>query len=138
MPRKAKELSALEVKRLRHSGSGGNRFVAVGGVDGLQLQITPSGARSWLLRATVHGKRRQIGLGPFPDVPLAQARERAREMKDRIWRGEDPIADRRRLTFAQAAEKTLEARLAEFKNPKHKVQWRSTLDARRLRRAVAG
>lgn len=129
MPRKAKEMSAVEVRKIAHPGTGGNRNVAVGGVDGLLLQVTPTGARSWLLRATIKGKRRQIGLGAYPDVTLAQARERARGVKDMIWQGIDPLAEKRRLTFAQAMEKTLEARTAEFRNEKHKKQWRSTLDA---------
>jgi len=76
----------------------------------------------------VKGKRRQIGLGAYPDVTLAQARERARGVKDMIWQGIDPLAEKRRLTFEQAMEKTLEARTAEFRNEKHKKQWRSTLD----------
>ena len=92
------------------------------------MQVTPTGARSWLLRVTIKGKRRQIGLGSYPDVTLAQARERARGVKDMIWQGIDPLAEKRRLTFAQAMEKTLEARTAEFRNEKHKKQWRSTLD----------
>ncbi|WP_412505790.1 tyrosine-type recombinase/integrase [Roseovarius sp. SYSU LYC5161] len=129
MPRKAKEMSAVEVRKIAHPGTGGNRNVAVGGVDGLLLQVTPTGARSWLLRITVKGKRRQIGLGSYPDVTLAQARERARGVKDMIWQGIDPLAEKRRLTFSQAMEKTLEARTAEFRNEKHKKQWRSTLDA---------
>lgn len=128
MPRKAKEMLAVEVRKIAHPGTGGNRNVAVGGVDGLLLQVTPTGARSWLLRATVKGKRRQIGLGSYPDVTLAQARERARGVKDMIWQGIDPLAEKRRLTFSQAMEKTLEARTAEFRNEKHKKQWRSTLD----------
>ncbi|WP_397542051.1 phage integrase central domain-containing protein [Roseovarius salis] len=122
-------MSAVEVRKIAHLGTGGNRNVAVGGVDGLLLQVTPTGARSWLLRATVKGTRRQIGLGAYPDVTLAQARERARGVKDMIWQGIDPLAEKRRLTFAQAMEKTLEARTAEFRNEKHKKQWRSTLDA---------
>ncbi len=128
MPRKAKELSAAEVRRIAHPGTGGNRNVAVGGVDGLLLQVTPSGARSWLLRATVKGRRVQIGLGGYPDTTLAQARTRARDIRDQVWQGIDPLADKRRLTFAQAMEKTLAARTAEFRNEKHKKQWRSTLD----------
>lgn len=129
MPRKAKEMSAVEVRKIAHPGTGGNRNVAVGGVDGLLLQVTPTGARSWLLRVTIKGKRRQIGLGSYPDVTLAQARERARGVKDMIWQGIDPLAEKRRLTFSQAMEKTLEARTAEFRNEKHKKQWRSTLDS---------
>ena len=122
-------MSAAEVRRIVHPGTGGNRNVAVGGVDGLLLQVTPTGARSWLLRATIKGKRRQIGLGSYPDVTLAQARDRARGVKDMIWQGIDPLAEKRRLTFSQAMEKTLEARTAEFRNEKHKKQWRATLDA---------
>jgi integrase len=88
----------------------------------------------------VGGSRREIGLGGFPDVPLGTARERARELRDRIWRGEDPVAQRRAqkaaleaerrrgLTFAEAVERALEARLAEFRSEKHRRQWRSTLD----------
>lgn len=128
MPRKAKELSVVDLRRVAHPGFGGNYNVAVGGVDGLQLQVTPTGARSWLLRVTIKGKRRQIGLGSYPDVTLAQARERARGFKDQIWNGIDPLAEKRRLNFAQAMEKTLDARMAEFRNEKHKKQWRSTLD----------
>lgn len=135
MPRKARELSALEVKRLKHPGVRGNSNFAVGGVDGLQLQITPTGARSWLLRLTSAGKRRSLGLGSYPSVTLAQARERAREMRDQAWRGEDPLearrvaraAQRARVTFAEATEGLLDAKLKEFRNEKHKRQWRSTL-----------
>ena len=79
MPRQAKELSAVEVKRLEHPGRGRNATISVGGVSGLMLQITPNGGRTWLLRVMVGEKRREIGLGGYPDVTLAQARERARE-----------------------------------------------------------
>lgn len=141
MPKKAKEMSAAEVRRITHPGGGRtNITVPVGGVDGLQLQVTPTGARSWLLRTTVAGKRRSIGLGSFPSVTLAQARERAREAREQIWRGIDPVEERRRhraalaaerargMTFRDAVEKTLAAKSGEFRNEKHRKQWRSTLD----------
>lgn len=140
MPRKARELSALEVKRLKHPGRGRNATFPVGGVDGLLLQITPTGARSWLLRCKIGDKRRTIGLGGYPDVTLAMARERAREMRDRIWRGEDPVEERRAaraaavaaqkrgVTFAQAVDRYLANKLEEFRNEKHRKQWRATLD----------
>lgn len=73
MPRKARELSPLEVRRLARPGR-----CSVGGVDGLALQVTPSGARSWVLRITVAGKQREMGLASFPTVTLAGARNKAR------------------------------------------------------------
>ncbi|MGG7644241.1 tyrosine-type recombinase/integrase [Rhodovulum sp. YNF3179] len=140
MPRLAKELTPLEVKRLEHPGGKNNKVFSVGGVKGLVLQITPSGARSWILRTNIAGKRRHIGLGGYPTVSLAQARERAREALDMIWRGVDPIAERnaaltqlktaqqRGLTFKDAMERFLAAKLTEFRNEKHRKQWSSSLD----------
>lgn len=139
MPRLAKELSPLEVKRLQHPGKGGNATFAVGGVSGLLLQITPAGGRTWLLRAMVGARRREIGLGGFPEVSLAMARERAREAKDKIRNGIDPVEERkaakaalvaaqlRGLTFADAVDQYLAAKLDAFKNEKHKQQWGNTL-----------
>lgn len=140
MPRLAKELSALEVKRLRHPGGSGNVVYFVGGVAGLMLQVTPSHARSWLLRVMIGGKRRELGLGSYPEIPLAQARDRAREAKDKIRNGIDPIVERRQvraqlateqrrgMTFSEATERYLAAKLDAFKNSKHRDQWRSTLE----------
>lgn len=140
MPRKAKELSALDVKRLSHPGKGRNATFAVGGVDGLLLQITPTEARSWLLRYTAGERRRHLGLGPYPDVTLSEARERARQARSQLWEGIDPVehkkaqraaltaSQKRGLKFSDAVERFLENKLAEFRNEKHKKQWRSTLD----------
>jgi integrase len=130
MPKKARELSALEVRRLKHPG-----LYAVGGVDGLQIQVKESGARSWILRATIGGRRRDVGLGGFPTVTLEQARYRAREARDQIWQGIDPVAARRasvaalrsaeakRLTFDQAARMCHQTKASEFRSPKHKNDW---------------
>jgi len=76
MPKRARELSAKEVRDLRHPGRGRNVVFPVGGVAGLLLQMTPTGARSWVLRTTVGARRRDIGLGGYPDVTPAQARDR--------------------------------------------------------------
>ncbi|MDO6588297.1 integrase arm-type DNA-binding domain-containing protein [Salipiger sp. 1_MG-2023] len=139
MPRVAKELSALEVKRLEHPGCGHNVNIAVGGVSGLVMQITPRGGRTWVLRTTIGGKRREIGLGGFPDIPLATARDRARELKDKIWRGIDPVEERkaarsalvaaagRGMLFKDATDHYLAAKLDAFKNAKHRQQWANTL-----------
>ncbi len=130
MPKKTKQLSALEVSRLRDVG-----FYAVGGVWGLHLQVR-GGSRSWILRATIGNKRRDIGLGGFPDITLADARNKAREFRAKIAEGIDPIAERRAamealnfspLTFDQVAERLITAKEPEWSNRKHAEQWRSTL-----------
>ena len=134
MPRKAKELSALEVGRLSKHG-----LHFVGGVAGLALQVQPSGARSWLLRLSLAGKRREMGLGGFPDVTLADARRRAREERERADNGIDPIAARRAasallraelakaFTFKAAALAYIDAHEPGWRNAKHAQQWRNTL-----------
>lgn len=135
MPRKARELAPVEVKRLTTPG-----LYAVGGVAGLHLQVTKSGARSWILRATIGGKRRDLGLGGYPDVTLALAREKARDTREKIAQGIDPVAERQRLrsaalaerlrdmTFEKAAEAVVAKKQAEARNPKHGKQWASTLE----------
>lgn len=139
MPRVAKELGPLDVKRLVHTGSKGTAYFAVGGVAGLYLQITPKGGRSWVLRTVVGKKRTDIGLGGYPTVTLAQAREKARDARNKLERGVDPVAERRAakerliaarrkgMTFEDAVEKALAAKLVAFKNEKHRDQWRNTL-----------
>lgn len=139
MPKVAAELSALEVRSLSHPSGKGNALFAVGGVSGLYLQISPKGGRSWILRTTVGKARRDIGLGGFPTVTLAQARDKAREARDKIERGVDPVAERqaakaalvaaagRGLTFEKAMDSYLSAKLDAFKNVKHRQQWQNTL-----------
>ncbi|MDF2141734.1 site-specific integrase [Paenirhodobacter sp. CAU 1674] len=136
MPKKAKEISALEVKRLSTPG-----FHPVGGVPGLHLRINDGAGKSWILRVVVQGKRRDIGLGGFPDISLASARDAARAMRAKIHEGIDPIEERaqerqrlaaersRALTLADAIEQFLTSgKLDALSNPKHRAQWRSTLD----------
>ncbi|GHB24464.1 integrase [Pseudovibrio japonicus] len=111
----------------------------VGGVTGLALQILPSGGRSWILRVKIGEKRRDIGLGGYPDVSLAEARDKAREIRSLIEQGIDPIQHRKRqrsalvaeqkrgLTFAVAVERFMKRKAPELSNDKHKEQWFSTL-----------
>lgn len=134
MPRKSKELSALEVGRLVAPG-----LHFVGGVAGLALQVQPSGARSWVLRFSVGGKRREMGLGGFPDVTMADARRRARDEREKADKGTDPIHARKAaasllraevakaITFKTAALSYIEAHEAGWRNAKHAEQWRNTL-----------
>lgn len=145
MPKVTKELSAVEVKRLTRPG-----LHAVGGVRGLYLQVTKSGARSWILRYATGevryskaGKpfkaRKDAGLGGYPTVSLKQARERAQTLQDKLWQGIDPIEERkavkgallaaqsRGITFDDCARQFLKNKTAEFSNPKHAAQWENTL-----------
>lgn len=134
MPRKAKELSPLEVRRLTLPG----RW-SVGGTDGLALQVTPSGARSWVLRMAAGGRQREMGLGSFPTVPLAEAREKARQHRALAKQGLDPIASRRAARSAASAERQAQKTFSEvaaqyiaqheklWKNAKHQAQWAATL-----------
>lgn len=134
MPRRAKELSAIEVRRL---GAGVHN---VGGVAGLLMQVSDSGAQSWLLRVRVGDKRREIGLGPFPEVTLARAREKAAVMKEAIRTGIDPVEDRKAarsallasqrqgLTFIEAFEKYAAKKLPELRTERYRGQWRATVE----------
>lgn len=135
MGRKAKELGALEVSRRTTPG-----MHFVGTPAGLALQVSPSGSRSWILRVMVGGKRRDMGLGGFPDVTLAGAKEAAREARKKIKDGIDPIEDGRvarsllaasragAMTFDQCADGYIKAHQAGWKSAKHAAQWRTTLD----------
>lgn len=134
MPKKAKEMSAIEVRNLAQPGT---HFV--GGVAGLALRIKDTGAKSWVLRATIGSKRRDYGLGGFPDVPLAAAREAAREARMKIKAGIDPVEETRKarsalkasqavaLTFRRAGEAYIKAHSEGWRNEKHADQWTNTL-----------
>ena len=132
-PKRAQELSAIEVARLpdgRH---------AVGGVAGLHLYVNGK-ARSWVLRIKVAGRRREAGLGPYPEVRLAQARAIASEYRAVARDGRDPFADReerrramaeaeaRSMRFRDAARQLHKAKSAEFKSSKHQNDWINSLE----------
>jgi hypothetical protein len=97
MSRKIMERSAAVVARLRQPG-----LHCVGGVPGLALQVAATGAHSWIHLATIDGKRRDIGLGSFPDVSLAIARQVARDGRANISSGRDPIEEGRAARVALA------------------------------------
>ena len=133
MPRKAKELTALTVSRLRDEGRH-----AVGGADGLHLRIAGA-SRAWVLRAKIGERRCDIGLGPFPEVTLAEARDAAIDLRRQIRRGIDPLKDRKLtplrsqaelrplVTFRSCVEAYVEMNRAGWKSKKHAAQWSATL-----------
>ena len=136
MPKKANDLSALEVNRLKIAGNH-----AVGGVSGLYLYVNEAQGRSWVLRVMIAGKRKHLGLGGYPSVTLAQARDKAREAREKVVKGVDPIQERKvaasalrahqatRRSFQEVATAYVAFQEAGWKNSKHRKQWTSTLEA---------
>ena len=126
MPKIARALTAPEVAGIEAPGTH-----AVGGVTGLCLQVTATGARSWLLRIKVGERRREFGLGAYPTVPLPDARAQARALRHPIGGGVDPIIQRRAatagrlaaksrtLTFKACAEAFVRAELAAARNARY-------------------
>lgn len=93
-----------------------------------------SGAKSWVLRVQVAGRRRDFGLGSLDLVSLEEARDRARESRKLAKAGLDPALERKRAsrqipTFREAAECYHAAVKASWRNGKHVDQWLSTLEA---------
>ncbi|MXO73489.1 tyrosine-type recombinase/integrase [Alteraurantiacibacter buctensis] len=121
------KLTAAQVRNLKTPG----RYMDG---DGLALVITAPQKGYWVLRATVNGRRRDIGLGSLDLVKLAEAREAAIDMRRDIQRGLDPVAERKRqkieiLTFKAAAKKVHAEQTASWKNGKHQDQWLNTLES---------
>ncbi len=127
-------LSANKVNNLTERG-----YYADGG--GLYFRVSEFNTRLWAFRYTRAGKAREMGLGPYPDVTLKEARERASESRKLLRDDIDPI-DRRQaarsvmaaareaaLTFEQCAAAYIAVKEHEWKNAKHGDQWRNTLAA---------
>jgi Arm DNA-binding domain len=98
------KLTAITIRNLKESGSYGDG-------KGLMLVIGKSGSRSWILRASVNGKRKDIGLGSANAVSLQEARQHADDIRAMIRSGLDPVAERQMAkaraaipTFAEAAQ----------------------------------
>ena len=109
----------------------------------LLLQVTRGKGghirRSWTFKYELAAKRHELGLGPVHTIGLAEARDRARAMRQMLLDGLDPLAERRTrqqqliaerakaVTFRQVAQMYLDLHLDSFKNTKHRYQWRATL-----------
>lgn len=144
MPKRAQELTpkGLASKIAMAANANVVKFIAVGGVAGLHLRVHAD-SRSWILRylagVTEDGKprRRDAGLGSYPDVSLAEARESARKLREQLRQGVDPIDYKRAqaprvfasavLSFHEATRRYIAAKSHEWKNAKHKDQWTNTL-----------
>lgn len=127
------KLTAMRVKSLppgTHSDGGG-----------LYLAVSATGARSWVFRYRDAGRLREMGLGSARDVPLADARQKAADLRRMRADGLDPLAakraseDKRRaeaaktVTFRACAAAYVDAHKAGWRNAKHAAQWTSTLEA---------
>ena len=100
----------------------------------LYLVVWPSGRKTWVQRLTAKKRRRDIGLGPYPAVTLAQARQVAREHLSVAKTGGDPLEMKRKETklaetptFEALARQHVAENLHSWKNTKHRAQWLSTL-----------
>lgn len=132
MARGIQKLSALKVDRAKKAG-----YYSDGG--GLYLQVTGSGAKSWLFRFMLSGRAREMGLGPLHTVSLAEARIKAADCRKQLLEGIDPIEARKSardaarlaatksITFQKCADAYVEAHRAGWKSAKHAEQWENTL-----------
>jgi integrase len=125
----------LTAAKVRSAGAG----VHADG-NNLYLQVTKSGAKSWLFKFMLNGKSREMGLGPTRTIGLAEARSRAAEARRMVFDGQDPI-DHRRTRRQQSAQRAALAtsfeaasltyisdRRASWSNEKHAKQWSATLE----------
>lgn len=132
----AEKLTALRVEKIKNPGYYGDG-------KGLWLRVKSTGAKSWVFRFMIQGKQREMGLGPYPEIGLADARQLAAEFREQSKRGVDPIEARNQaqaeqqemarlaaaqlMTFSQCASAYISAHRAGWKNAKHAQQWENTI-----------
>jgi len=118
------KLTALQVKRESNPG-----FYADG--NGLYLKVDKSGAKRWIQRLVINGKRTDMGLGSASLVSLSDVREKARTNRALARSGGDPLAEKKKLkipTFKSASLSVYELNKPTWKNEKHAKQWIGTLE----------
>jgi integrase len=132
MARTRNKLTARAVATLSEPGKhsdGGGLYLRIGGDGG-------SVRRRWIFRFVWRDRTREMGLGGYPEVSLADARK-ARDVAEKfVQAGQDPITareDARRAqigkpTFGQMADALIEAKGPEWRNDKHRAQWKMTLE----------
>lgn len=136
----AEKFTALSVKHLKRPGKyadGRNLYLQVR--QSTRPGQTDTVTKSWLFRYRKFGKDTWMGLGPYPDITLKEARELATRERRKLLHGIDPLADKRerriaarvnaenQLSFGECAELYIESQAPGWSNPKHVAQWRSTL-----------
>ncbi|WP_171180685.1 site-specific integrase [Ruegeria sp. HKCCD8929] len=128
----SRQLNKLSAATLRATGSG---KIADGG--GLWFHKREDGGAQWFLRVTVHGRRREMGLGRFPDVSLREARLEADKWRAVVRQGLDPIKERERIKREEASKlhmlkdvalDAFESRKAELKGDGKAGRWYSPLE----------
>ncbi len=122
------KLTAAKVKAIAMPGMHGDG-------DTLYLNVSKSGAKSWIQRLTINGRRHDIGLGGWPVVSLAKARKRAFDNRVAIDEGRDPLAEKRKAkmpTFHEAARRTYEANRPRWRNAKVEKTWWQQLERHAL------
>ena len=118
------QLTAAKVRSISTPGRHGDGA-------GLYLNVTASGSKSWVQRIVIDGRRRDIGLGGYPAVGLAEARSLAVGNQTAIAKGLDPVIEKRRSaipTFREAARQTHQANLPRWRNQRHVSSWLRTLE----------
>lgn len=136
----AEKLSASFVRTSKRPGKypdGGNLYLQVS--ESVRKDATAIITKSWLFRYSRFGKDTWLGLGPFPDVSLSAARDLATAERKKKRQGIDPLTDKQTrqravrvahdnmMTFAECADKYIDAQEPGWSNSKHVAQWRSTL-----------
>ena len=136
------KLTVVGVKAAKYDPGKGGRPIRLGDGGGLYLQVSSGGSKSWLFRFMLEGRSREMGLGSFEFVGLAEARQFASDARRKLSDGVDPIDARAAAekaaklakasaqvnTFRSVAERYVSAHEESWRNPKHRAQWRSTLD----------
>src|SRR5437868_340109 len=93
----------LSVRKIEAAKCAGKFRALFGDGNGLHLQVTPTGAKSFVFRFRFAGKRRDLGLGPVHTVSLAEAREAALQARKLLREGIDPLDARRGVVSERRA-----------------------------------
>ena len=133
MAKTTNRLTVVGIKNLKEKG-----LYADGA--GLYLRITDSGTKAWIFRFARDGRTRDMGLGTCAEISLASARQIAEECRKLLKQGMDPTRARKKTagkqsgspnsaTFREAVDRYITAHEPSGKNPKHRQQWRNTLNS---------